>query len=1276
MTIRDLIRWGRRVGNSPFQHLQQQQQQQQKQQQKQQQEQVHEYAPMSFEEVALEGWLLVGERLRTEEDRAVVRASLERHCLGSTATKPKHLHFTFAADPYVSAFRRLLHRKIQRCLQQQQAAADAAAAAAAAAAHAAALSDAPEGVRREAEAAAAAAAATAAAAAAAAPELPAFLPFSFNAASLRLLALTLRAMVAGENLLLVGDTGAGKTAVCELVAWTLQQEPQQQQQLLLQQQGEEGPTALEKGLVQRLSPNGMYVYNCHLQMEASELLGCMTPVHQGELMQQQQHAAALLQQILEMLEHPPPPEDLLPNCGQLTQSSATAAAATAAGATATAAAGEGGSEEKSVTADGLLLRFYELLQAAAADVVICFRAHKDRGGLEMGEEDTNLFCRALSKAARQAQQLLQQETDAAAAAAAEKETHFSQQLEVARGTLQHEQSKHQQLLLQLQQQEQEEQQQQKQQKKQQEEQDVAGADGGTHLRQHRQQQQQEQQEQQQHQQQQLQGQEGKAARKKRRKGTRNQAAKETEAAAAEAAGAAQDVEDTALKRLRRSSLNSGAATATATATAARAEAKGSVLHGDAAGATSAAAAKEDAGSAAAAREALAAAAAAASAAAVSAEEAVASAASSHAAAAASVVALHAAAGAAAGMVKAYTDQLLQQCAAWRDACKRTRCLFCWRDGPLVKAMKEGAVFLLDEASLGQDAVLERLNSLLEDGRHILLTEQGAAAGAATAATAADGSVAPAAAAAATAGVEVHAAAGFRFIATMNPGGDYGKRELSPALRNRLTEVYVPAFSFDAPDAVLLLLQRLQHTCLRGLQLPYAAEALAMKKDNTQMQQELLQLKQQLQQQQQQQQQPDESQGDLLLSCLAIRLVLLLRWVRQHIKQPLSIRDALCWICFIHRFVASQLHAAPNTPAAGAATAAARWAVQGLIHGGCLLLLDGLGVGADMLLPQQQLQALAEGYFETEANLAALHASQGMAEEEQQVRLQQVQQKLQQQVAEAAAHASRRPHLGVLLLLKMHACGLYTDLGLYRHPDLQKQQQQQQQQAKAAGPCWSETCAAFEEDGFAWVSAAFAARGSIAASEEEEMLEVGPFSLAAYKQAPGSTLQQQQQQQQKQQQQQQQQQLQRVDELPQVIQSPSVRRSLGRLLRCLLLLQQQQQQGGGCLGSSSGRHAVLLEGPPGAGKTFVVGLLARLCGRQLVRINLSQDTELADLLGAVVPAAEIEDEEDKTFITPTTPLHPSAAAAAPTAAAAAAADGDAGETQAQTPQVERKKPPFV
>ena len=94
-------------------------------------------------------------------------------------------------------------------------------------------------------------------------------------------------------------------------------------------------------------------------------------------------------------------------------------------------------------------------------------------------------------------------------------------------------------------------------------------------------------------------------------------------------------------------------------------------------------------------------------------------------------------------------------------------LFEWVDGALVQAMKQGEPFLLDEISLADDSVLERLNSVLEPSRQLVLAEKG--------------------------GEEVHVTAvpGFQFLATMNPGGDYGKKELSPALRNRFTEIWVP-----------------------------------------------------------------------------------------------------------------------------------------------------------------------------------------------------------------------------------------------------------------------------------------------------------------------------------------------------------------------------------------------------------------------------------------------------------------------------------------------------
>ncbi|CDI87252.1 hypothetical protein EPH_0072260 [Eimeria praecox] len=111
----------------------------------------------------------------------------------------------------------------------------------------------------------------------------------------------------------------------------------------------------------------------------------------------------------------------------------------------------------------------------------------------------------------------------------------------------------------------------------------------------------------------------------------------------------------------------------------------------------------------------------------------------------------------------------------------------------------------------------------------------------------------------------------------------------------------------------------------------------------------------------------------------------------------------------------------------------------------------------MCLQQAELEALAQGYLEAEANLVKLateHADQ-VKEEKLQTRLQQLQQEVQQQVADAAAHPARRPHLGVLLLLKTHGCGLYRDWGLHRYNGIQQQhwEQEKQQHQQAAGPCW-------------------------------------------------------------------------------------------------------------------------------------------------------------------------------------------------------------------------------
>jgi midasin len=96
--------------------------------------------------------------------------------------------------------------------------------------------------------------------------------------------------------------------------------------------------------------------------------------------------------------------------------------------------------------------------------------------------------------------------------------------------------------------------------------------------------------------------------------------------------------------------------------------------------------------------------------------------------------------------------------------------FEWQDGPLIDAVRKGDDFLIDEISLADDSVLERLNSLLETERSILVSENSANEHSDV----------------------ICAHVNFRIFATMNPGGDYGKKELSGALRNRFLEIWCPS----------------------------------------------------------------------------------------------------------------------------------------------------------------------------------------------------------------------------------------------------------------------------------------------------------------------------------------------------------------------------------------------------------------------------------------------------------------------------------------------------
>mmetsp|Transcript_29535 Transcript_29535/g.44963 ORF Transcript_29535/g.44963 Transcript_29535/m.44963 type:complete len:201 (+) Transcript_29535:4203-4805(+) len=106
-------------------------------------------------------------------------------------------------------------------------------------------------------------------------------------------------------------------------------------------------------------------------------------------------------------------------------------------------------------------------------------------------------------------------------------------------------------------------------------------------------------------------------------------------------------------------------------------------------------------------------------------------------------------------------------------------VFEWTDGILVEAMRSGGLLLIDEISLANDSVLERLNSVFEAERLLVLSERSSAEA-----------------------IKIVAKDGFNIVATMNPSGDFGKKELSPALRNRMTEIWVESY-FLQPSLLTL-----------------------------------------------------------------------------------------------------------------------------------------------------------------------------------------------------------------------------------------------------------------------------------------------------------------------------------------------------------------------------------------------------------------------------------------------------------------------------------------
>jgi MoxR-like ATPase len=208
---------------------------------------------------------------------------------------------------------------------------------------------------------------------------------------------------------------------------------------------------------------------------------------------------------------------------------------------------------------------------------------------------------------------------------------------------------------------------------------------------------------------------------------------------------------------------------------------------------------------------------------------------------------------------------------------RSKALFEWQDGPLVAAMKEGDMFVLDEINLAEDAVIERLNSVLESGREITLAEKGGLT---------------------VSSEKIVAHPNFKFLATMNPGGDFGKRELSPALRSRFTEMWVPSAN-SGNDVALIVAEILHLDELCGLSSEELAGAMVrfMTWLNTQS------------------------------STLTMKGV------------QISVREVLAWAKFVSAW-------SPHTMSQ---------AYAGLLHGAHMVLLDGLGIG--LSIPREIVREL-------------------------------------------------------------------------------------------------------------------------------------------------------------------------------------------------------------------------------------------------------------------------------------------------------------------------------
>lgn len=82
--------------------------------------------------------------------------------------------------------------------------------------------------------------------------------------------------------------------------------------------------------------------------------------------------------------------------------------------------------------------------------------------------------------------------------------------------------------------------------------------------------------------------------------------------------------------------------------------------------------------------------------------------------------------------------------------------------------------------------------------------------------------------------------------------------------------------------------------------------------------------------------------------------------------------------------------------------------------------------------------------------------------------------------------------------------------------------------------------------------------------------------------------------------------------------PTTALNLMRLARALQLCSSSGSGSAATAGATAGASAILLEGSPGVGKTSLVLELGRALGVRVLRVNLSEQTEVSDLVGRDLP----------------------------------------------------------